>query len=583
MRVISPAMRSKAASLPVVALITLAATLICWLFRKTTKTGTASTCVMLNAAFLGIALLSWVSGRLPKLRRLLGGDGGLPWVHAADEMQASEPTVRPPRPKSSSNSRRYLSMIDDDVTIDQHSGNGDHLPPVSVAEAQPANDARAPLTIIGFEKVMKQACQEPCGKQQSGSMVGENPEQPLVGDALHPIIEDPDGPEPKLSSRAPVSVRSSVRSNRSESSQRIIDDLQEQIRKLQEEKEKKTRTPTSARSESSQHIISDLQDQIRRLQEDKSKQLGTPSSARSESSQHIIDGLQEQIRRLQEDKVKQPRTPTSARSESSQRIISELQEEIKHLQSGKTKHAASPSSARSESSQRIIEELQEKLRRLQEEAGAQASNLSSARSESSQRIIRSLQEQIQSLQEGTGMGDQNPATCRSTASDSSQARIEELRAQLQSLKQDASQKPGTDASQQAIAELGAALQRMNAERDDVPETPRSLKSNSSLRSVRSESSQRIIDAMDSELQRAKQEKEALEQKLELQSESSARLFAESQKQMVQLHDQELQLHSQQLTNEQQSQRLADQDNKIEELTKMFHAMSKNMPQHVQGN
>lgn len=177
------------------------------------------------------------------------------------------------------------------------------------------------LPIAGFDKVL----------QATGGPASTN----FLGD-----LGTPRFPHEDLEQPPPHSARSDCEavSVRSSASQQAIAELQAEVRRLRSEK--KSGTPRSARSESSQRIIDDLQGQLKKAMEDK---VATPRSARSETSQRIIEDLQGQIRSLAEEKsrlllVQTPRSARSchstrsARSDVSQKIIDDLKGQIEKLQ-----------------------------------------------------------------------------------------------------------------------------------------------------------------------------------------------------------------------------------------------------------
>lgn len=180
--------------------------------------------------------------------------------------------------------------------------------------------------IDGFHRAMKGGAMKGTPRKVKSELLC-GPESSPRGTLLQSDSDSPINTErSKTSVRferggAGLSARSqgSARSARSDTSQRIIDELQARIAKLDEPVAQASDTPRSARSDTSQRIIDGLHARIAKMTEERNNQ--TPRSARSDFSQRI--------------------TPRSARSDisSSQRIIDELKElkeEIASLKSERT-------------------------------------------------------------------------------------------------------------------------------------------------------------------------------------------------------------------------------------------------------
>lgn len=225
----------------------------------------------------------------------------------------------------------------------------------------------AAIAGIGFAQVkLSQARQH--AREAAARLVAVDVEQPAIAGkhahrhrgTLDTIVDDSDSPgnETRLSqkalsehqSRSPtnlgipdfekaITLGASVGGRarrRPETSHRILGDLESPVW---------SRPPSvrSERSTTSQVIIDDLQAQIQKLKEDRANNPSNPPSARSDrsvrsdTSQLIIDDLKAQILRLKEEKTQTPRSARSdrsagsARSDTSLKIISGLQSEIGEL------------------------------------------------------------------------------------------------------------------------------------------------------------------------------------------------------------------------------------------------------------
>lgn len=257
------------------------------------------------------------------------------------------------------------------------------------------------LRISGFERVMKGT-------------------PPLVKSELLCSPPNSGRSERLVGNQMSARSQTSARSARSETSQRIINDLQAQIAKLKEELAQDSQTPRSARSEKSQRIIDDLHAQIAKLTAEGENSLALRSarselisarsqvsarSTRSDTSQRIIYDLSVQIIKLKEELAQASKTPRSARSETSQRIIDDLNAQIARLT--ERENCQTPMSARSDTSQRIITDLQAQIAAMKAEKDLQSATF--AGPDATQHANAALLVQIATPRDTAPASDEHPA------------------------------------------------------------------------------------------------------------------------------------------------------------------------------